>query len=171
MGLGPFDSEIFPMMIVLTQFDPASVSSAGGYDDIAREPILTDGDGDNIGEYPSQLQTAEVKVPGQVESSSLEALSMSAGGDLPDSSIQVSFSRGRLESLSLMNADGRPKIKKGDRWIRLEDMSGNIMWTFDRPAGGLYCDEIRMSDAFIGGRSNWFLATFKSRRGKQGPLL
>ena len=109
------------------------------------------------------------EVPAQLESSALEALTMASGGNLPTSDIFVSFSRGRLESLSLMGSDGKPLIKPGDRWVRLEDMIGNTMWTFDQPNEGLVCEEIRMSDAFLGQRSNWFIATFKSR--KEGPTL
>ena len=167
MGLGPFDSEINPMMAVLKQFDTVAGDAAGAFDDELDEPVLTDGDGDGVGEMPSAIYSAEIKVPGQLESSALEALTMASGGNLPTSSILVSFSRGRLEGLGLMNADGRPKIKPGDRWVRLEDMRENVMWTFDRPDEGLVCEEIRLEDAFLGGRSNWFLATFNSR--KEGP--
>ena len=169
MPLGPFDSEIFPIVVVLKQLDTAATESAGAYNHVMREPILVDTDGDGIGEYPSELYASETKVPGQLESNSTELFNMMSGGNLPESNIFVSFSRGRLEMLGLMDTDGRPKIKTGDRWVRAEDMAGNVMWTFNRPDAGLVCEEIRMSDAFIGGRSNWFLATFKSR--KVGPTL
>ena len=159
------------MVVVLRQWEPIATEAAGGFDHTMREPYLVDGDGDGIGEIPDELYSdTDLKVPAQIESSSMEALSMGSGGNLPGSSILVSFSRSRLESLSLMNADGRPKIKPGDRWIRLEDPAGNIMWTFDRPnALGLYCEQIRLLDAYLGERSNWFLASFNSR--KQGPTL
>jgi len=170
MGLGVFDSEIFPMVVVLKQWTPIAAEAAGGFDHTMREPYLVDGDADGLGEPPAALYGAEVEIPAQLEVSAIEALTMTSGGDLPNSSILVDFSRGRLESLSLMNADGRPKIKKGDRFVRLETTAGEIMWTFDSPdAGGLYCDQIRLLDAWLGGRSNWFQATFVSR--KKGPTL
>lgn len=170
MGIGPFDTEIFPMIAVIQQFTPAAAESAGELNHIMRERYLVDGDGDGIGDEPANLYDGDpVKVPGQFERQSLEELTMGSGGDLATSQILISFSRGRLASLSLIDTStGKPTIKKGDRLVRVETPSGDKVWTYDSPiTNALYCDQILPSDAYIGQQSNWFLSTWKSR--KRGP--
>lgn len=167
MGLGPFDSEIDPVVAVITQFTPAAAEAAGKLDHTMRERLLVDGDGDGKGEEPSELYGAEIKVRCQLERRSLEVLSMGAGGDLATSEILISFSRGTLASFTPTLIDvttGNPKIKKGDKLVRIEHLDGSKAWTF---TGALYCEEILLSDAYLGERSNWFLSTWKSR--KRGP--
>lgn len=174
MGLGPFDSEIFPMRAVIQQFTPAAAESAGKLNHVMRERYLVDGDADGIGDEPSELYDGDpISVLCQLERQSLEQLEMASGGDLATSQILISFSRGRLASHTPTLIDtttGKPKIKKGDRLVRIETPGGDKVWTFDTPVtNALYCEQILLSDAYLGEQSNWFLSTWKSR--KVGPTI
>jgi hypothetical protein len=167
MGLGPFDTEIWPALAVIEQFAPAAAESAGKLDHTLRERKLLDGDADGVGDEPAELYAAEIKVRAQFERRKLEDLVMGAGGDLADSEIMISFSRGTLASFTptLIDATtGNPKIKKGDKLVRIENLKATPVWTFSRP---LFCEEIVLSDSWLASEANWFLSIWKSRR--QGP--
>lgn len=176
MGFGPFDTEIFPMVAVIAQFDPATADAAGKLNHVMRERNLMDGDGDGVGDEPPELYKSGddlLSVRCQLERKSMEALEMASGGNLATSEIMVSFSRGTLSSYSPSLIDtttGKPKIKPGDRLVRIDTPAGDKVWTFDTPqANALFCNEIVPSDAYLGERSNWFLSTWGSR--KHGPTV
>lgn len=167
MGLGPFDSLIFPVSAIVQRVDTVATESASGYNHRFREPTLTDGNADGIGE-PDLVMAAAITIPAQVEKSRLEDLTMGEGGDIPETMLTLTFSRGDLRSLGLIDSSGRIKLRRGmDRLIRLDDPTAEKMWTFDQPPGGLYLTEIGPADSWIGMSLNHILAVFEDK--PRGP--
>jgi len=167
MGLGPFDSLIFPVVAIIQRVDMVATEAAAGYNHRFREPVLTDSGTDGIGESTVVLG-AEIEIPCQVENSRHEDLSPGQGGDLPETSIILTMSRTDLKALSLIGTDGRVGLRPGaDRLIRIENEIGEKLRTFNRPPGGLYLTEAKPADAYLGNTANFILATFEDR--PRGP--
>lgn len=165
MGFGPFDTEIHPLVAVIRTLDTAATSAASGYDDVFREPLLTDSDDDQIGE-PDTVFGSEIRLIMQQESDDQERITMGPGGNLPTTFITLSVFRSRLAEGGWLGADGNPTIKVGARLLRIESMDGEKQWTYgtsEEEPRWLHLDEIRMADAHLAGRNNFFLWEFRSR--------
>jgi hypothetical protein len=165
MGFGPFDSEIFPLIAVIRKLDTAATEAASGYDPVFREPYLTDSDDDGIGE-PDTQYGPEIRIRCQLESDDQERLTMGPGGNTPGTFITLSIFRAALSEQGLLGADGKPAIPVSARLTGLETVRGETMWTYDRP-DWLHIEEIRMADAHLANRNNFFL--FECRSWKEGP--
>jgi hypothetical protein len=171
MGFGPFDTEVFPLVAVIRTLDTAATEAASGYDPLFREPLLTDSDDDQIGE-PDTVFGDEIRLIMQQESDDQERLTMGPGGNLPGTFITLSVFRSRLEENGWLGADGNPTIKVGARLVRIEAVDGEKQWTYgtsdeDGEPRWLHLEEIRMADAHLAGRNNFFLTEWRSR--KEGP--
>ncbi len=162
MGFGPFDTEIHPLIAVIQPLDTSATEAAGGYDDELREPILTDSGDDGIGEPDTQYGPQfEIRV--QVESDDQEVFNIGQGGTLPRTFITLSIFRQRLKSQGLLGTDGKPTFANGARLLKLKALNGETQWTYDRP-DWLYLEEVRLADAHLAGKNNFFLTEWKSRQ-------
>jgi len=101
----------------------APPTSAKGYSDVFREPIVYDEEaGASIeGRKSTRTEMAAVRVPCQVETGQFDELRQSFAGDLPRSEMALVFHRKDLLPLGLIDpTSGNVTIKKGDRIEKLE---------------------------------------------------
>lgn len=84
-----------------------------GFDPDYHEPYRWDKSDNTLGD--SRVYRTEVLVPCQVEIKSFEEVNQEYHGDTPITNIVLVFHRQDLRDLGLLNVDGRPKIKTGDK--------------------------------------------------------
>ena len=106
-------------------FDPVGPATSG-YDDIFREPVVTDtiAGASVAGRTSSRQEKAAIRVPCQVETTQFEELQQAFTGDLPQSRMTLVFHREDLLNLGLLDTVTKNiLIKKGDRISGLEKRS------------------------------------------------
>lgn len=122
---------IFAYMVKIGRLDTASmgVENPAGYDDVLREPVLVDSDGDGVGE-PRRREIL-VSLPAQISTASWEQLRLSAGGLAPESEIAICFDRDDLDEAGLIDVStGESVLRLSDRLVSIEDMDGVPIITF-----------------------------------------
>jgi hypothetical protein len=106
---------------------------------------------------------SDLTIEAQMNTSRSEDQRMGRMGDQPDSYVELTISRGVMAETGLIDSDGRPAIKAGDRLLKVMSMAGSVFQTFDRPPGGLPCTKVRNADAFLGNQANFIIAVFEDR--------
>jgi hypothetical protein len=151
---------IFPVTAYVRQLDTAEMDTQGEYDDLLREPLPKDPDGDGTDE-PSRREKVAITIKVQVETNRDEMQMMGASGNISDSAYGLVPHMSELESLGLVDADGTLQIRPSDRLEKLVDKLGNVIRQFDRVP--LYCTHAKRIDGWINGRSNLALLVFDER--------
>lgn len=138
------DAVVHRLDITATRaFNPVG-PAASGYDDIFREPVVTDGTaGASVaGRVSSRQEMTAVRVPCQIETSLYEDLRQSFSGALPQSNMTLVFHRQNLADLGLLDpTTNNILLKKGDRISQLERRSLGVPVLVFRPPG-LFINEI-----------------------------
>ena len=115
-----------------------------GYDDVFREPVVTDpNSGSSVdARVESRVELAAVRVPCQVETTLFDELRMGFAGNLPQNRVTLVFHRQDLQMLNLIDlGTGNIQIGVGDRVSRLERKGlGVPVLSIREP--GLYITEI-----------------------------
>ncbi len=157
---------IFPMRIVIRQLLTNTTRAASGYDDRLREFKMVDTNSDGIG-TPARSESAELVIPGQVTTRVLDRGDQREGGRVPETpNLEVTLHRRDLKAAGLLAADGRCKIVPGDRLVRIESRSGDVIQDFPDPPG-MYLASSRVS-GFLGSTANLVVCTFTDRREAPG---
>jgi hypothetical protein len=132
---------VFRFLAQFYPLDTAAIEAGGYYDEDFGSISKTDSDSDGIGESNRQEGTAYT-IPCQVEDNLYSRYNASLLGDLPsfDMVLVVHFSD--LEANSMIDADGTPDIKKGDRLNALQTIHGTAVQTMPNPPG-MYVVESR----------------------------
>lgn len=157
---------IRPLTAEIARVDPATMISSSNYDRHFRNIKKVDSDGDGIGER-TRAEFPLLQVQAQIEVANQEQRAMTASGDVPNSRITLVIHLKELEDRGLVDSDGRPVIKVGDRLVRLIDRYGNIKALFERVK--LYATEVRLGDGWLGYTANLLLVQFDERkRGRVG---
>lgn len=154
---------IFPNTLVLKLIDTKAIRDAGGYDDTFNEFVLTDGDGDGIGESPREANEVEVKVLGQVTTRMHERLWQAEHGQVPETpNLELTFHFKDLVKAGLVEADGRPKIQIGTRLAEIRNKQDTeTIISYPNPPG-MFCTAARPS-GFLGKTRNLWVCTFSDR--------
>lgn len=131
---------IFPFLVGYRPLDLSATETAG-YDYEFREPALDD-DGTQFG-ASTRREAAEVRIKAQIEPEMLDSLRMFASGDTPESEFVLIHHFKDLERDGLVDGDGNPAIKKGDRVQAIYKMPPSSAKVLDVPAEpGLYVMEV-----------------------------
>lgn len=156
-SLGPYSQ----MFAEIRQLDTEATESLDNFDHVLREPKkYSEASGSTSG---LRYKEETVTVKGQVENTMSEKERLSRAGDLPDTFIRLVLSRSALKLGGFIDSDGRVEFQKGDRLIRIKRANGEIVQTFDRPPGGLYCTQVKHGDAYVGMDSNQIHIEFEDR--------
>ena len=149
------------------RLDTTTTRSSNHYDDVFREPIQVDGDGDGIGALQRDEHSA-VYVPCQVGNRKWEKLEPTDLGSDTDSDFVLYFHMYDLEAASLVDATtGRPLIGIGDRLDSIRSYLDQtvVVLKFQTPPG-MYCVEATPSGwglHMAGPKVNLVRAVFRSR--------
>jgi hypothetical protein len=117
---------LYPVVAVLHPLDPVATRAVDppgaptqGYDDILGEPIPYDAASGAATD--TRQESAELRIPCQVEVMTHEELQQMDTGDAPLSRYVLVFHRSDLDNLGLLDATTRKvSIKKNDRVSRIE---------------------------------------------------
>ena len=154
---------IFPDTLVLKIIDTDAIRTAGGFDDDFNEFVLTDSDGDGLGETIREANEIEVRVHGQVTTRTHDRLWQAEHGQVGEApNLELTFHFKDLKKAGLIEADGRAKIQIGTRLAEIRDKAdkNNIISYPDPP--GMYCTAARPS-GFMGRTRNLWVCTFSDR--------
>lgn len=114
--------------------------ATSGYDNTFREPVLYDDERYSGTERDTaRIEYPPVRVPCQVEPTNADELRQLAGGDMPNSDIQLVLHKQDLLDLKLIDRrTSELKLKVNDRVSRIEayDNPNKSTYTFEGP--GLY---------------------------------
>ena len=117
---------IWPFQAVIEQYNTgATEASEGGtgYHPFFREPVKTTS-GEDTRKYDSPIV-----IPCQVETErdEVRVLRMTQSGDNEQVAIVLVFHFQDLEDFDLVDDNGRSRIKKGDRLLRVEDLDEIVL--------------------------------------------
>jgi hypothetical protein len=133
---------IHPLSIPATRAADPTGEETAGYDELLREPVgYTEPAGDRV---DARRESAELRIPCQVEVLSDEALNQVAVGDDSITNMAFVLHRQDLKELNLLDSDSNVILKKGDRVEKLEKFGapvGTVVKTFISP--GLFVHEVR----------------------------
>lgn len=162
---------IFPLVARIARLDPvatvADPDGAGplesGLDDEFRETVAEVSASAGSEPGSSSRQEVLVDVLAQVEPADVERLQAGLTGAAPSSTLELVLHYSELETKGLVQADGTPALKIGDRLAELRDLrSGALVETFRDPPG-MYATSVRPAWGWLDRRRNLLLMTFASR--------
>ena len=153
------------MICEISQLDTEAMETAGVLDPRYRSPIPVDTDDDGIPDDPRLEKDTLITIRAGIERDRETLQQLTRGGDTPDASLGLTIHTRRLIQQDLINADGSLKIHENDRLVRILDLRGTPVSTFN---GGhhpeLFCVHIVPAQADIGGTSNARLLLFNDRK-------
>lgn len=125
---------------VVSRFDTDATAAVvgGGYDQEFDEPVPVD-DGSQLG-ASSRRYMSEIRIPTQLDRRSWGDQQMTKGGRQVVADIILTFHWPDLENMGLIDAEGEPVLKKGDRIDRIETVAGVVESTFKNPPGMFITD-------------------------------
>lgn len=143
---------IHPFLVCYRRLDLSATDTAG-YDDVFREPAVVD-NGSELG-IDARAESAELRVPAQIEPADFEKLQMFASGDTPLSTMTVIHHFRDLESMGLVDSDGMATLKKGDRLAAIRESASPYNKVLEVPVNpGLFVREVRAIGIGLGNRRN-----------------
>ena len=152
---------IFPSKVTLGILEPDLIRSNSEYDDEFRELVVTDSDGDGIGEENRRERT--VITEAQIATRTLDRFFQAEHGQSPETrDLELTFHFRGLRAAGLVAAGGRSVIIIGTRLIEIKDRGGDSIIDFPDPPG-MYCTGARPS-GFLGTTRNLWVCTFAERR-------
>lgn len=155
----------FEKLVEINQYNPAAMDAGDRLDPDYREPIPVDSDGDDRPENPRIEST--ITILGGVERDREALQQLTTGGNVPDASLGVVIASYRLANANLFAVTGEPKIRVSDRLVKIMDLNGNVVTTYNgNPYPEMYCVHVRPLEADLGGTTNAWLFLFNDR--KQG---
>ncbi len=158
---------IFPEIAVLALLDTNAQAVADGYDPDYREPRIPNA-GNELG-TPTRVEQAEIKVRAQVATFTHERLAqLEHGGARDTTNLELTFHMRDLTKLSLVEADGRPKIQVGTRVVRIENKAGKTLYDYPLPEG-MFITAARHSGHMLGQFNLWVCTLGDRRQGAGGP--
>jgi hypothetical protein len=157
----PVVAEVFRLDLASTAADPDGAGPlTTGIDPIYREPIKLPSV-DRVGSS-ARKEFAAVKLPVQIEPTSLSRLSMIGTGDASVGRIVGVFLMADLEGLSLVNAStGEALLRRGDRLGAVYKMDGTLIQKITNPPGLFISEVVPLFG--LGGDRNLLQVAFESR--------
>ena len=125
---------------VFARLDTAATAAVvgGGYDP-EFDAVVPVQDGTQLGST-SRREMAELRINCQLDRKNWGEQNLGRGGRQIVADIVVVLHWPDLEKLGLIDTDGEPTLKKGDRLARIETLKGNVEATFDNPPGMFITD-------------------------------
>ena len=156
-------SLIFPNTVVLQRIDTDAIRAASLYDDSFNEFVLTDSDGDGIGETPRAANEKEVRIIAQVATRTPDRLWQAEHGQVPETpNLELTFHFRDLVKAKLVETDGRASIIIGTRLSEIRNKQDTeTIITYPEPPG-MFCTAARPS-GFMGSSRNLWVCTFSDR--------
>jgi len=135
MGIITRGRLINKFVAVVSRFDTEETADVvgGGYDPEFDEPLPVD-DGTQLG-ASSRRYMAEIRIPVQLDRKSWGETQMTRGGKQVKADIVLVFHWPDLFNMGLIDSDGEPILKKGDRIDKIETRLGATEATFKNPPG------------------------------------
>jgi len=138
--------------VIVGRLDTES-DDAPGYNDLLREPVGVDDNGDGI----ADLIRAETQVTlyAQISTDTWEKLRMVQGGIAPTTQIELVFDHDDLVTASLIGSGGECLIRTNDRLVSVYDEDGVLLISFDDDPGAtdhrppLKVDQVRPSGFMV----------------------
>lgn len=135
---------IFPFLVDIGQVDTVATAAVadGGYDDVFREPkIVPPVSGSGRGTLSREEVTYTYKC--QIEPDTFEALDMMISGKSPNSEITIVMHYKDLEVAGLLDANGKPLLRTGDRMIQIKKYPTGDVIEVIPSSPGLYVVQVR----------------------------
>lgn len=161
--INPFVAEIAQLDTVATDADPDGAGPlSSGYDDDFKETITfmssTQGRADARKEKPP------LRIPCQVEISTLETLEQLGAGASPHSRVALVFHFEHLEQAGLVDeATGTARLRVNDRLVAIHTCAGELVHGVRTPPG-LYAIEVQPQSFGLGLSRNLLVVTFQERQ-------
>jgi hypothetical protein len=160
--INPFLAEIAQLDTVATGADPDGPAPlTSGYDDDFKETVVVS--------TSSQLRTDArkekplLRIPCQVEVSTLETLEQLGAGASPHSRLTLVFHFEHLEQSGLIDgATGTARLRVNDRLVAIYSCDGGLVHSVRTPPG-LYAIEVQPQSFGMGLSRNLLLVTFQER--------
>jgi len=126
----------------IMRLDSSAIDSNNEYDDVFRQIIPTDSNGDGIG-TPVRREMAAIKIPCQIDQGIMDQIQKNELGINLNADIELTFHYEDLENLDLLDPNtNRALIDVGDRLNSIYDINDNLVWQIKTPPG-LYITEAK----------------------------
>lgn len=160
--INPFLAEIAQLDTVATEADPDGEGPlVSGYDDDFKETAIV-----GTALQPradTRKEKPLLRVPCQVEVSTLETLEQLSAGASPSSRVTLVFHFEHLEQAGLVHeATGTALIRVNDRLVAIYSCDGELVHSVRTPPG-LYAIEVQPQSFGLGLSRNLLLVTFQER--------
>ena len=156
---------IFPFLVDIAQVDTVATAAVadGGYDDVFREPIMVPpGSGSGRGTISREEVTYTYKC--QIEPDTFEALDMMISGKSPNSEITIVMHYKDLEIGGLLDTDGKPLLRTGDRMVQIKKFPTGEVIEVIPATPGLYVVQVRSGGFGLSSlQRNLLFVTFEER--------
>lgn len=128
---------IFPYRVVVARVDPVAIEAAGpggadGFDDVWRTPIL-EASGETSA--PVRRELDPITFEAQVEPGIFADLRRLMAGFAPEGELVITAFMSDFEDAGLIEPDGSPSLRPGDRVVRFEDRDGETVLSIADPPG------------------------------------
>lgn len=124
---------------VIRRLDTAAIETDGNYDPLF-DAVARQDDGTQTG-ATGRKEMAEIKIPAQLDrDEDWGAVQASRGGKQIKADLVLALHWPDLEKRGLIDGNGEPVLKRGDRIVKIETRKGNVEATFDGP--GMYVTDL-----------------------------
>lgn len=160
--INPFLAEIAQLDTVATDADPDGPGPlTSGYDDDFKETVAY-----SAGAQPrvdARQEKPLLRIPCQVEVSTLETLEQLGAGASPHSRLTLVFHFEHLEQVGLVDpVTGTARLRVNDRLVAIYSCDGELVHSVRTPPG-LYAIEVQPQSFGLGLSRNLLVVTFQER--------
>lgn len=160
--INPFQAEIAQLDTVATDADPDGPGPlTSGYDDDFKETVAY-----SAGAQPrvdARQEKPLLRIPCQVEVSTLETLEQLGAGASPHSRLTLVFHFEHLEQVGLVDpVTGTARLRVNDRLVAIYSCDGELVHSVRTPPG-LYAIEVQPQSFGLGLSRNLLVVTFQER--------
>jgi hypothetical protein len=157
---------IRPMIVAIRQLDTAATRAQGGYDsEFGAINVGVDAAGRRVVE---RAEGPELRLRGQIEDQTMNALRMFNAGNSPEAKLAVTFSYRDLEDRGLVNpVSKQPSLNVNDRLVAIYSPAGELVLRLRD--GGLYAVEVRPAGLALGGGVGIVVVRFNDRALSEAP--
>jgi hypothetical protein len=157
---------IRPVIVSIRQLDTAVTKATGGYDKDFRTVRHTiDADGRRVS---LRKESPDVRVLGQVEDQTMNALRMFKAGNSPEAKLATTFAYADLEAAGLINEETKqPAFQVNDRLLAFYSREGVLQ--IKMPGDGLYAVEVRPASIGLDRRPGIVVVRWNDRALAESP--
>jgi hypothetical protein len=157
---------IRPVLVGICQLDTTVTKATGGYDSDFRTVRHTINAA--VERVTLRKEKPEVRVLGQVEDQTMNALRMFKAGNSPEAKLAVTFQYSDLEAASLIDETTKqPVLAVNDRLVAFYTREGAVM--LKTPAPGLFAVEVRPASIGLDRRPGIVVVRFNDRALAESP--